>query len=293
MTTDVHQPVSAEASGLPTREAIDLHVHTSASDGKFSPTEVVRAALAAGMSAVAITDHDTLSGISEALSAAQGTSLEIIPGVEISTDAPSCEVHILGYFVDQDNAILNRWLHDFQDSRLDRARRILARLSRLGLPLNLSRVEEMANGGSVGRPHIAGAMVERGYVSSVHEAFDRYIGRNRPAYVPRRKVTPVEAIEMVRGARGVPVLAHPRLIRHLVPGLAAQGLQGIEAYYVGYPLEDTRELIDLAQKHGLITTGGSDFHGHEVKPESLLGGVAVPEKALVDLHECYRQLNLR
>lgn len=292
MRVEVDKPVSAGAESPPTRSTVDLHVHTSASDGKYSPTEVVQQALASGMSAVAITDHDTLGGIGEALAAASGTSLEVIPGVEISTDAPSCEVHILGYFIDQGNPTLNRWLRDFQNSRLDRARRILARLSRLGLPLNLRRVEEMANGGSVGRPHIAGAMVERGYVSSVHEAFDRYIGRNRPAYVPRRKVTPEEAIDLVRSARGVPVLAHPRLIRELVPGLAAQGLKGIEAYYVGYSPEDTSELIELAQKHGLITTGGSDFHGEDVKPESLLGGVPVPARALSDLRLCYEQINL-
>lgn len=293
MTVEADKPVSAEAEARPTRGSIDLHVHTSASDGKYSPTEVVQQALASGMSAIAITDHDTLGGIGEALAAASGTLLQVIPGVEISTDAPSSEVHILGYFVDQDNPTLNRWLHDFQDSRLDRARRILARLSRLGLPLNLGRVEEMANGGSVGRPHIAGAMVERGYVSSVHEAFDRYIGRNRPAYVPRRKVTPAEAIELVRGAHGVPVLAHPRHIRELVPGLAAAGLMGIEAYYVGYSYEDTGELVELAQKHGLITTGGSDFHGEDVKPESLLGGVPVPTQSLSDLRLCYDRINLR
>ena len=292
MTVEVDEPVLAGAEAQPTRGTVDLHVHTSASDGRYSPTEVVRQAVRAGLSAIAITDHDTLGGIAEALAAARGTWLEVIPGVEISTDGPSTEVHILGYFVDQDNATLNRWLHDFQDSRLERARRILARLSRLGLPVNLGRVEEMANGGSVGRPHIAGAMVERGYVSSVHEAFDRYIGRNRPAYVPRLKVTPAEAIELVRGARGVPVLAHPRLIRELVPGLAAHGLEGIEAYYVGYSHEDTDELIALARQHGLITTGGSDFHGEDIKPESRLGGVAVPAQTLDSLRFCYQRINL-
>jgi hypothetical protein len=291
VTVDEHKPESAEVVSPPTRGAIDLHVHTSASDGKFSPSEIVQEALRAGMSAIAITDHDTLGGIAEALAAARGSSLEVIPGVEISTDAPSSEVHILGYFVDQDDPTLIRWLHDFQDSRVDRARRILARLSRMGLPLSLGRVEEMANGGSLGRPHIAGAMVERGYVSTIHEAFDRYIGPNRPAYVPRRKVTPVEAIQLVRGARGVPVLAHPRLVRQLVPGLAAHGLKGIEAYYAGYRTEDTGELLDLALKHGLIATGGSDFHGEEVKPDSRLGGVAVPSQALADLRACYREIS--
>ena len=292
MTVESINPVSADAEAQPTRGAIDLHVHTSASDGRYSPSEIVREALRTGLSAIAVTDHDTLGGIAEALDAARGSPLEVVPGVEISTDAPSSEVHILGYFVDQDDPTLNRWLHDFQDSRLDRARRILARLSRMGLPLNLGRVEEMANGGSVGRPHIAGAMVERGYVSSIQEAFARYIGPNRPAYVPRRKVTPVEAIQLVLGARGVPVLAHPRLVQQLVPGLAAQGLKGIEAYYAGYRSEDTDDLLELAQKHGLIATGGSDFHGEDVKPESRLGAVTVPTQALADLRACYRELSL-
>ncbi|HNT05780.1 MAG TPA: PHP domain-containing protein [Anaerolineae bacterium] len=289
MTVGAHAPAAAESNTSPTQGVIDLHVHTSASDGEYSPTEIVQQALESGLLAIAITDHDTLGGIAEAQAAAQGTSLEIIPGVEISTDAPSSEVHVLGYFVDQGSASLNHWLQDFQDSRLDRARRILDRLSRLGLPLHLGRVEEVANGNSVGRPHIAEAMVERGYVASVQEAFDRFIGRNRLAYVPRRKVTPEEAIQLVREAHGVPVLAHPRLVQHLVPGLAARGLRGIEAYYAGYTPEDIADLLGLAHKHGLIATGGSDFHGENIRPTSRLGGVAVPLQALVDLRACFEE----
>jgi hypothetical protein len=243
-----------------------------------------------GLSTVAITDHDTVGGVGEALAAASGTSLEVIPGVEISTDVRETEVHILGYFIAVTDANLHHQLQLFKDSRSVRARQIVARLSRLGLSLDFRRVQEMANGGSVGRPHIAGAMVERGYVSSIREAFDRYIGQNRPAYVPRHKIHPAQAIAIIRAAGGVPVLAHPRLLTTRVRYLAANGLAGLEAYYTGYGQEETSSLLSLAQQHQLLATGGSDFHGEHVKPESLLGGVDMPLEVVAALRAYHEKI---
>jgi predicted metal-dependent phosphoesterase TrpH len=272
--------------------AIDLHIHTTASDGQYAPSEVVRLARALGLAAIAITDHDTTDGIEEALTAADGTTLQVIPGVEISTDIPRSEVHILGYYVAYGERSFQATLALFRESRLNRAQRMLAKLARIGLPLDWRRVRQIAGSATVGRPHIARAMLEKGYVGSIDEAFDRYINRNGPAYVERMKVSPREAVQLILEAGGIPVLAHPIYESHLVPELARHGLAGVEAYYMGYTPDETRFLVDLATKHGLLVTGGSDFHGEEVQPEHLLGGVMVPQTAVSSL-EAYHQAGSR
>jgi hypothetical protein len=255
---------------------VDLHLHTTASDGQLSPAEVVHKALALGLSVIAITDHDTTDGIEEALEAAKGTGLEVIPGVEISTDVPQTEVHILGYYVAYKEQALREKLTLFRKSRLGRAQKMVAQLARMGLPLEWERVQQIAAGAAVGRPHIARAMLEKGYVSSLSEAFGLYIGRNGPAYVERHKLSPVEAVQIVLAADGIPVLAHPLHVNHLVPELVEHGLAGLEAYYTGYTPEETDFLLDLATKYGLLVTGGSDFHGDDGWPENKLGGVMTP-----------------
>jgi len=255
---------------------VDLHVHTTASDGQLSPTSVIRKAQALGLATIAITDHDTTEGIEEALAAARGSGLQVIPGVEISTDIPGAEVHILGYYVAYGDPFLREKLSLFRDSRLGRAQRMVAKLARLGVSLEWKRVQEIANGAAVGRPHVARAMLEKGYVSSIHEAFDLYIGRNGPAYEDRFKLSPAEAVRMILMANGLPVLAHPLQVHHSVPELCAAGLVGLEAYYTGYAPDETDFLLSLAARHGLLATGGSDFHGEDGWPENKLGALAIP-----------------
>jgi len=267
---------------------VDLHLHTTASDGQYSPAEVVHKACELGLACIAITDHDTTDGIEEALRAAEATTLQVIPGVELSTDVPRSEVHVLGYFVAYKEPSFQAKLDLFRDSRLNRAQRMVAKLARMGRPLDWRRVRQIAGAATVGRPHIARAMLEKGYVSSIDEAFDRYINRNGPAYVERMKVSPLEAIQLILEADGVPVLAHPLYQNHLVPELARQGLVGLEAYSTGYTPDETRFLVELATKYGLLVTGGTDFHGEDVQPEHLLGGVMVPQ-AVVSRLEAYYQ----
>ncbi len=268
---------------------IDLHVHTTASDGQFSPTEVVHKALEIGLIAIAVTDHDTIAGVAEALEAARGTGLDVIPGVEISTDIPRSEVHILGYYIAHADLYLRSRLSLFRDSRLDRARRMVAKLNRMGLPLDWERVQQIAGEAAVGRPHLARALLEKGYISSVDEAFHLYIGRNGPAYVERFKISPAEAVQTILAANGLPVLAHPLQVSHLVPELTKHGLVGLEAYYPGYTPDETGFLLDLAAKYDLLVTGGTDFHGEDVLPGSQLGGVIVPQGVVENLHTRHKQ----
>lgn len=255
---------------------IDLHLHSTASDGQYTPSELVAMAIERRLLAIAITDHDTTDGIDEALEAARGTGLEVIPGVEISCDIPRQELHILGYYIDHHEPILEEKLRTFRQSRLHRAKAMLDKLAALGFPLEWEAVTELAGGSSVGRPHIAQAMVKMGYVASTDEAFDLYIGRNGPAYVERYKLSPLEAVSLIKEAQGLPVLAHPLEVTQFVPSLVEGGLVGLEVYYNGYSPEDMQELANLARKYDLIPTGGSDFHGPDVLDTVEMGGVEVP-----------------
>ena len=259
---------------------IDLHVHTTASDGQQSPAEVVQAALSLGLAAIAITDHDSTEGVEPAMEAARGTTLLVIPGVEISTETARSEVHVLGYHIAYRDPCLCSKLALFRQARLHRAQEMAAKLTRMGLPVALEEVQEMAGGAAVGRPHVAMVMLQKGYVSSVDEAFNLYIGRNGPAYAERLKLSAVEAVQTVLDAGGLPVLAHPLRVTHLLPELISSGLAGLEVYYPGYAAEETELLLDLAAKYGLIVTGGSDYHGPDVLPGNVLGGVPVPLSAL-------------
>jgi len=266
---------------------IDLHLHSTASDGRFSPQELVSMAASSGLEAIAITDHDSVEGVAPALLAAQEfPSLKVIPGVEVSTDVPHGEVHILGYFIDYGDPELISTLEGLRSSRRLRAQRMIAKLANLGIHIEWERVQEIAGDGSIGRPHIAQAILERGYVSSPKEAFVKYISREGPAYVERKKMTPEQAVELVVKTGGLPVLAHPADIdrlEELIPRLQKVGLVGIEAYYNGYQSKLVKYLASLARKYGLIASGGSDYHGLEGVSETALGGVVVP-------FECLKQL---
>jgi predicted metal-dependent phosphoesterase TrpH len=227
-----------------------------------------------------ITDHDALEGVSEALDASRGLDLRIVPGVELSAEAQEGEVHILGYFIDIADQNLSQTLNILRQARLSRAQDMLTKLEALGLPLNWSQVQALSGPGALGRPHIAEAMIQAGYVGSTQQAFSEYLGRGQLAYVPRFKLAPEDAISLIRDAGGLAVLAHPWYAQHLVGQLAKAGLGGIEAYYTGYSIDMSGALERLANQHKLLCTGGSDFHGKERIPSNVLGGVSLPAHCL-------------
>ena len=262
---------------------VDLHIHSTVSDGQLSPAEIVRKSAEGGLTVIALADHDSVDGIAPALVAAESfPRLKVIPCVEISTDASESEVHVLGYFVDCIDHGLQAALGELRNSRQQRAQRMVAKLRDLGVPIEWERVQEIAGGSSIGRPHIAQALLERGYIASFKEAFTRYLGRRRPAYVGRKKMTPIEAVELILRANGLPVLAHPLFINDpetMIAELKTVGLVGIEAYYNGYTTDEIDSLISLADKYGLIATGGSDYHGPDITDGTMIGSVDVPVEA--------------
>ena len=271
----------------------DLHLHTTASDGRLTPQELVRKAVELKLDVIAITDHDSVEGVPPALEAAQSfTQLMVIPGVEINTDVPKGEVHILGYFLNYRNPELNRTLGELRNSRYERGKKMVAKLVELGINIDWRRVEELAGKGSIGRPHIAQAMLEQGYVSSLREAFTEYIGRNGPAYVERKKLTPIEAVKVVLEADGLPVLAHPADIEPLEPfllQLKKAGIIGIEIYYDGYDSKTIARLKRFARKLDLIACGGSDFHGLDEYIGADIGSVNLPRESVEQLISLSKQ----
>lgn len=265
----------------------DLHLHTTASDGRLEPKEIVSLAVKVGLDVIAITDHDIIDGITPALAAAEAfPSLMVIPGVEINTDVPRGEVHVLGYFIDYTDRKLAITLQGLRDSRQERAQQMIAKLSKLGMNIEWQRVLELTQGGSVGRPHVAQALFEKGYVSSEKEAFDKYIGHDGPAYVERYKLLPVEAVKLITDAQGLPVLAHPADIgdlNELVPKLKAVGLVGIEVYYRDYSSDVIAGLLKVAKQHDLIPTGGTDYHAFGDGSEVMIGGALTPAQSVEKL----------
>ncbi len=267
--------------------SIDLHLHSNASDGHYSPGDLVALAARSGLTVIALTDHDSTEGIAAALDAARNfPNLQVIPGVEIGTDVPHGEVHILGYYIDYKNGDLEQTLAKLRDSRQMRATRMIAKLYNLGVDIEWKRVQELAGTGSVGRPHIAQAMLEKRYITTFKEAFDRYIGRDGPAYVEREKMTPEEAVELVVRAHGLAVLAHPFTtpnLEELLRRLTAVGLVGIEAYYARASPEEVGRMKRLARDFKLIATGGSDFHGLNAEFEVALGQAPIPYECATNL----------
>ena len=259
---------------------VDLHLHTTLSDGKLTPTQLVDLAAKRGLRVIAITDHDSTEGLAEALKAAQRhPQLRIIPGIELSTDIPENEVHLLGYFIDYHNADFQRILTEFREGRQDRGRKMVEKLAEMGIHVSWERVKELSDGGAIGRPHIAQAMLEKGYISTLQEAFTRYIGRNGPAYAERVKLTPSEAVKMVLQVRGLPVLAHPMEVEDrekILPELKKAGLIGMEVFYGYYTPDQVKYLEGLAKKWGLVPCGGSDYHANGTPAEPEPGMVGPP-----------------
>jgi len=269
------------------KSRVDLHCHTTASDGGLSSIELVAQAASLGIEVLAITDHDTTDAVPEALAEGQRHGVIVVPGVEISAVSEREEIHLLGYFVDPENAELQTLLSRAREARRVRAKEMLDRLAKLGLPIEWNRLIEVSgDSSSIGRPHVATTLLEAGHVSSYDEAFDLWIGRGGPAYVERYKLSPQEAVSLLKRGGGLPVLAHPYIysrtgdrklaldLKHWLPRLREAGLEGIEVYYPNYPASARRHLLALAVKHGLLITGGSDFHGGVLG--NGLGGVAVP-----------------
>ncbi len=257
----------------------DLHLHTTASDGRLAPRQLVHLTARRGLRVIAITDHDNTDGLEEAFQTATAyPDLTIIPGIELSTDIPGSEIHVLGYWLNVEDQAFQATLARFREGREGRARQMVQKLAGLGFPLEWERIAQLAEG-SIGRPHIAFAMMEKGYISQPQEAFERYIGRNGPAYVERERLTPQEAIQFIRQAGGVAALAHPREVGNwqaVLPGLVKAGLAGMEVYYKAYPPDLVAELKGQARALGLMALGGTDYHAFQTLDEVEPGAAGPP-----------------
>jgi predicted metal-dependent phosphoesterase TrpH len=262
---------------------IDLHIHSTASDGTLSPHEIVKLAIKLKLGAISITDHDTVDGSKEVLNSGVPDFLKFVTGIEISASPPSfysCpgSFHILGYALNIDDPILNSTLEVLQHSRKNRNPGIIERLKRLGFDISLTEIVKEAGNCQLGRPHIAQVMVMKGFAQSIDEAFDNYLGKGRPAYIDKYRIECHRAIEVILNAGGIPVLAHPfllnpqstRQLENLIVVLKEMGLKGIEVYYPEHSLSQTELYIALAKKFDLLMTGGTDFHG-AIKPDIQLG----------------------
>ena len=266
-------------AAAPAAGPVDLHTHSTASDGTLAPARLVALAAARGLRVLALTDHDTTAGLAEAAAGAAEHGLRFVPGVELSTHVAAGEVHVLGYFIEPESPALAGALARFREAREGRAQTIVANLAAAGAPVAYERVVELAGGATIGRPHVARALVEAGHAASVQDAFDRYLVRGRPGYVERYRLLPPDAVRLIREAGGVPVLAHPYSaadLDALLPDLIAAGLDGLECYYGDYDDAQRDALLALAARHDLVATGGTDFHGPGLAHSRPLGGVAVP-----------------
>ena len=262
--------------------AIDLHTHSLRSDGALSPADLVKRAAARGVTIQALSDHDTLAGIAEAEAAGRDLGVRIIPATELNTESEWGDAHVLGYFIDPADAALEDRLRWLRSNRGRRIELMVEKLNALDYAVDLARVLEIAQGGALGRPHLAQALFEKGYVKSYDEAFDTLIAKDSPAYVARVGLTPLEAVTLVRTHGGVPSLAHPGTViglDELLPRLVAAGLAGIEAYYGEHSPRMTARCLDRARELDLVPTGGSDFHGRGEHGLDI-GGVFVPPETI-------------
>ncbi len=279
---------------------IDLHLHTTHSDGSLTPAEVIGLAHNAGVTALAITDHDITTAIPEAVAAGQQLGIEVIPGIEISSRFGESELHVLGYFLDWQDALLQERLMTLRASRHRRNPQIIERLQALGIDITYDEARAVAGSDSVGRPHIARVLMDKKVVASAKEAFDRFLANGKPAYVPRDLPSPAEAIQWIKAAKGLAVLAHPTWVRttagtltELVRQLKTDGLDGVEVHYSTHTPRQTREYLSLAKQVNLLVTGGSDFHGL-TKPDIEVGigkgTLHVPDSLLPKLKDAAARL---
>lgn len=270
---------------MPTRYA-DLHIHTNKSDSTFSPEEVVRYAAKCGLSAIAITDHDSVEAIPLVNEYTSQYGIEVIPGVELSSDANGEEVHILGYYIDFKKEWFLDRLQFLRETRTKRALQMIGKLNELGLKITIQDVLNISGEGAIGRMHIARALLERKYISAIAEAFQKYIGKGRYAYVKKYRITPREAIDMVDKLGGISVLAHPQImnIDSIIPIMIKQGLQGIEVYHSDHTHEGEEKYLAMTRSYNLLVTGGSDCHGIG-KGKVLMGTVKIPYELVEKLKD--------
>lgn len=245
---------------------VDLHLHTTASDGSFTPEQLVDFYSSRGFRAVAVTDHDAWDAIDPTIELAHRVGMEVIPGIELSSAVGEAEIHILGYFIDHHQREFQQRILRFKEARVERARKIVGKLKKLGVHIEAERVLELASSASVGRPHVARALQEEGYVGSSDEAFARYLRAGGPAYVPKEYLSPAEACSLIHAVGGLCFYAHPGIEGRddLVPLFAAQGLDGIEAWHSKHSPSQVKHYQELARKYGLLVSGGSDSHGPDI-----------------------------
>jgi len=280
---------------------IDLHIHSTASDGTMSPTEIVRYAKEKDLEAIAITDHDTVEGVEEALAAGEKTGIEVVPGIEISAEYPESTLHILGYYIDFNDDKFLRSISVLQKARAERNPKIIKNLQNLGLKIDFEEVIEEAETGQVGRPHFAQVLLKKGYVKDINEAFNKYLKKGAPAYEDKFRFPPKEAVSYILNAGGIPVLGHPNTLNYqtntelesIVSGMVKYGLMGVEVYYSEHNKNQTEFYEQLAKKYDLLTTGGSDFHGQNLKGIGLGTGrknLNVPYALLKRMKEAHKSL---
>ena len=255
----------------------DLHLHTLFSDGTFTPEELVLNAQKHGLACIALTDHDTVEGCARAAAAGAAVQMEFIPGAELTAEHEEIEVHILGYFLDTKNEVLLAKLARFQADRQNRIQAMCAALNQQGIPLKAEAVFALANCQSPGRPHVARAMVKEKLIGNLEEAFERYLKKGRPAWVPKTKMSALESVELIHQAGGLAVMAHPGLNRsdEIIPDLVEAGLDGIECFHTKHSTVMAERYLEIAEKHDLLVTGGSDCHGFS-KKAPLIGTVRLP-----------------
>ncbi|MBU1026593.1 MAG: PHP domain-containing protein [Candidatus Margulisbacteria bacterium] len=267
----------------------DLHIHTSFSDGTDSPEEIVELAKKNGLTTIAITDHDVTAGIEPAQKKGKELGIEVISGIELTTELPDTEVHILGYFIDQQHPRLIEVITRIQEGRKERIVKICEKLREQGIEILPEEVFDLAGHYCAGRPHVARALIKKGYIRTFKEAFIKYIGFKGPAYVPHYKLSPAEAIKLINEVGGLAVFGHPALSKcdHLIPDFVAAGLAGIEVFYSSHSESETKHYLELVKKYGLAATGGSDYHGSNGGRLSELGQIKLDDqwvKGLKDEH---------
>jgi len=271
----------------------DLHTHTLFSDGTETPEKIVELAKQAGLTSIAITDHDVVAGIDRAIKRGQELGVEVIPGIEFTTEDLNAEIHIVGCFIDYKDLKLLEIIKKMQKARKDRIYKICEKLKAINVNLDPAEVFKIAGHEAAGRPHVAKALMKQGSVSNFKEAFNRYIAFNGPAYVSHYKLSPAEAIKLVLDARGLPIFAHPAVSHcdQIIPDLKKAGLVGIEAHYISHSQSQTEHYLKLAEKYGLLVSGGSDYHGEgsgrEIKP----GDVSISDELMDKLRNEYLRRN--
>jgi 3',5'-nucleoside bisphosphate phosphatase len=272
----------------------DLHLHTNFSDGTFSPEELVLHAQKNGLACIALTDHDSVEGCGRAAEAAEAVQMEFISGTELTAEHDDTELHVLGYFVDTQNEELLTEIAKFQVVRQKRIFEMAARINELGVPLQAESVFALANCKSPGRPHVARALVKAGLAKNLDEAFERFLKKGRPAWVPKSKISALDAIELIHQADGLAVMAHPGLNRtdEIIPALVEAGMDGIECFHTKHSTATSERYLQIAEKYNLLVTGGSDCHGFS-KNKPLIGTVKLPYEYVEKMKEKITKQNFQ